>query len=132
MRRAESIAIALLLAAGSACAAPQVACHLTYGGQTQTVTAPATSDPYSVGDIGVGTYFRFRIVFRDQPADLAGIKIYTAAVGEPVPLPLHQASYPYPLPHYQGGDFTGRQIVLEPKRDTELDYWCELRAGDKK
>lgn len=134
MRRASgllAVALALALVCGGAGAAPQVACHLTYGGQTRTLSAAPTGEPYRVEATHIGSYFLFRIVFRSEPADLASIKLYTAADLKRGPVPLHQASFPYPP--VSGGDygFTGLQRVYEPLRDSELQYWCELRASEE-
>lgn len=109
--------------------AESVVCHVNYGGATQLVEAQATSTPYSAPAIGIGSYFLFRIVFRQEPADLAGIKIYTYANHDSGPALIHQASYPYPVGTAAQGNFTGQQAVYETLRDGELQYWCELKAG---
>ncbi len=115
-----------------------VLCHATYGGETRTLTALPVRSPYTVEPMSLGSYFQLRVVFQKQPADVAGIKIYTYADREPSPVIIHQASYPYP-PTAQGKrgqkgrglpyGFTGQQIVYEPIRDGELEYWCEWRAA---
>lgn len=114
-----------------------VLCHATYGGETRTLTALPVRSPYTVEPISLGSYFQLRVVFQKHPAELAGIKIYTYADREPSSVIIHQASYPYP-PTVQGKKgqkgrglpygFTGQQIVYEPIRDGELEYWCEWRA----
>ena len=115
-----------------------VLCHATYGGETRTLTATPVSSSYAVEPMALGSYFQLRVVFQKHPADVAGIKIYTYADREPSPVIIHQASYPYP-PTAQGKKgqkgrglpfgFTGQQIVYEPVRDGELEYWCEWRAA---
>ena len=119
---------ALLLAAVLAppAFAADVACHLTYGGETHTVNARPTTLPHAVAPVAVGSFFLFRIVFRQEPADLAGIKLYTFVDRDEGPTLIHQASYPYPPPAAVAG-FTGRHLVYEPLRDSELQYWCELK-----
>jgi hypothetical protein len=121
--------------------AESVACHLTYGGETRIISAAPTTDPYSVAPVAIGSYFLFRIVFRREPADLAGIKLYTYADRDAGPTIIHQATHPYPLPAIPQGhlsprplslrdtvnDFTGLNFVYEPVRDGELQYWCELK-----
>jgi hypothetical protein len=109
--------------------AESLVCHVSYGGATQLIEAQATSNPYSAPAIGIGSYFLFRIVFRQEPAELAGIKIYTYANHDSGPVLIHQASYPYPVRAAAYGDFTGQQAVYETLRDGELQYWCELKAG---
>jgi hypothetical protein len=123
---------------GAANASESVLCHATYGGETRTLKATPVSSSYAVEPMSLGSYFQLRVVFQKQPADVAGIKIYTYADREPSPVIIHQASYPYP-PRTQGHNgqkgrgtpfgFTGQQIVYEPIRDGELEYWCEWRAA---
>ena len=130
-RNTENVLAAALIAlllAPSAYAA-KVSCHLTYGGETRVVEAAPTSDSYTVAPVAIGSYFLFRIVFRDQPADLAGIKLTTFADRNEGPVVIHQATYPYPPPSAAAGSFTGRHVVYEPVRDGELQYWCELKEA---
>ena len=123
---------AALIAASTPAAADQVACHLNYGGQTQVVEAKAVASPYTVAPTAIGSYFLFRVVYRDQPADLAGIKLYTYAAHDSGPALIHQASYPLPVSNAASHGFTGLHAVYEPLRDGELHYWCELQAGKEK
>ena len=115
-------------------AAEQVLCHYTYGGETKTLAAAPVASPYAVKAIDIGSFFHFRVVFQQQPADLALIKVYTYADRDDGPLLIHQATFPYPPPH-RGAHygFSGLHSVHEPVRDGELQYWCELapatRAG---
>jgi hypothetical protein len=128
----------LALASNAGHAPEAVLCHYTYGGETLTLTASPVTTPYRVEPVAVGSYFQLRVVFQKHPAETAGIKIYTYADREPSPVMIHQASYPYP-PRAQGHKtqkgrglpfgFTGQQIVYEPIRDGELEYWCEWRAA---
>lgn len=122
--------LAVFLSVGASSAgAEQVACHYTYGGETRVLRAAPVASPYAVAPIPVGSYFLFRVVFQDRPADLASIKIYTYADGDDGPVPIHQASYPYPAPSVGRHGFTGLQRVYEPLRDGELEYWCGLEKG---
>lgn len=109
--------------------ATKVRCHLTYGGETRVVEAAPTGDPYTVAPVSFGSYFLFRIVFRDQPADLAGIKLTTFADRNEGPTVVHQATYPFPPPLAVAGGFTGLNVVYEPVRDGELQYWCEMKEA---
>lgn len=105
-----------------------VACHLSYGGQTQTIEARPTTDPYTVAPMAIGSYFLFRIVFRQEPTDLAGIKLYTYADRDTGPAILHQASYAWPAANAAVYGFSGLNFVYEPVRDGELQYWCEIKG----
>lgn len=135
MRRATELGLLALLAVASpAIAGERVDCHVSYGGQTQRIEASPVANPYTVRTHIVGSFFRFRVVFRTEPADLAGIKIYTYADHDAGPALVHQASHAYvPETAQRGGPdgFTGRQSVHEPIRDSELNYWCELKGDGK-
>ncbi len=122
-------AIALLAALALPAHAASVACHLTYGGETRVVEAAPTADPYTAPAVAIGAYFRFRIVFRNQPADLASVKLYAYADRDAGPAIIHQATWPYPPPPAAVNGFTGLNFVYEPVRDGELQYWCELKGA---
>lgn len=130
--------------------ADSVVCHVTYGDETRHLEARPTTTPYTVAPTPIGSYFLFRVVFRQEPSELAGIKLYTYANRDTGPVIIHQASYPYPVrntaPHGdflhreasplagQGTDngFTGLNLVYETMRDSELQYWCEQKADATK
>ena len=120
---AALIAAALALPAHAA----NVACHLTYGGETRIVSARPTTAPETVAPVAIGSYFLFRIVFRQEPADLAGIKLTTYADRDEGPTIIHQTSHPYPPPATKVYGFSGLNFVYEPVRDGELQYWCEVK-----
>lgn len=109
--------------------AETVACHTTYGGETKQLIVHPTSAPYAVKSIAVGSYFRFRVVFRNRPADTAAIRIYAFADQDDGPALIHQATYPYPPARGNAGPFgfSGQHFVYEPESGAELQYWCEWR-----
>ena len=158
--------------------ADSVVCHITYGGETRLIEAQPVSSSYTVAPTPIGSYFLFRIVFRQEPADLDRIarvvpetvrvaarhrlpeSLRAGRVGEPETAAqrhfvlylvlitfcfggrgTHQESYPYPVKSVapagdflQGTDsgFTGLNWVYETVRDSELQYWCELKSGTLK
>lgn len=112
--------------------AESVVCHVTYGGETRRIEAQPVVSPYPVAPVAIGSYFLFRIVFRNEPADLASIKLYTYADRDAGPTLIHQASYAYPTKNAASGGFSGQHFVYEPVRDGELQYWCELVAKGAK
>ena len=119
----------LLLLAALTCGMAQaetIACHVSYGGETQVIRAQPTTVPYTVAPISIGSYFMFRLVFERQPPGLAAIKIYTYADRDPPQgaVLLHQADYLYTPAQNGRYGFTGLQRVYEPIRDGELYYWC--------
>lgn len=139
--RAKLLSGLFAAALGFAAQADSVVCHVTYGGENRRIEARPTTAPYNVAPTPIGSYFLFRIVFRQEPAELAGIKLYTYANRDSGPLIIHQASYPYPVRNAtRQGDvllganqgFSGLNLVYEPVRDGELQYWCELQADTAK
>ncbi|HSG21633.1 MAG TPA: hypothetical protein VLA64_01610 [Azonexus sp.] len=108
--------------------ADSVVCHVTYGGETRLIEARPATMPYSVAPTPIGSYFLFRIVFRAEPADLASIKLYAYTNRDTGPVIIHQASYAYPAANTPVNGFTGLNLVYETVRDSELQYWCELKT----
>ena len=126
-RRARlGVGLLALLAASLPQAAEKVVCHVDYGGEVRRIEARPTTTPYTVPTQAIGSFFRFRIVFRREPLDLAGIKIYTYADRDGEPALIHQASHPYPATNAASHGFSGLNFVYETQRDGELHYWCEL------
>jgi len=119
--------LAALIAASTPAQAEIVACHVTYGGGTQTMVAAPVDAPYGVAPVAIGSFFLFRIVFQTEPADLASIKLYTYANQDSGPVIIHQASYAYPATNATVNGFSGLVFVYEPLRDSELQYWCEQK-----
>lgn len=121
------ISLGGLLLLGCPAQAEQVACHITYGGSTQTIAAKPIAAPYELAPVTIGSFFLFRIVFQTDPPDLASIKLYTYADRDHGPVIIHQASYAYPLQNLAVNGFSGLNFVYEPMRDGELQYWCEIK-----
>jgi len=119
----------LLLTAMTSAHAETVACHLTYGGETRIIESTPVATAYGGAPTAIGSFFLFRIVFVREPADLARINLYTHADLGEAPIPLQHASHPYPVRNQARYGFTGLQRIYEPKRESELIYWCELREG---
>ena len=128
-RLVAAVVSSLLLVSAPIAQADTVACHLTYGGETRTVESAPTASPYAGVPTAIGSFFLFRIVFVREPADLARINLYTHADLGEAPIPLQHASHPYPVRNQDRYGFTGLQRIYEPKRESELIYWCELREG---
>jgi hypothetical protein len=103
-------------------------CHLTYGGETRTLHALPVTAPYTVPVQAIGSYFLFRMIFQKEPRALAVIKLYVFTDRDSGPVPIVQATHPYPPPVRRNSryGFTGLNSVYEPIRDGELQYWCEL------
>lgn len=129
MRSVVATAAACVLAASSLVRADTVACHLSYGGETQVIESAPLVSPYIDTPTLIGSFFRFRIVFMREPADLARINLYVHAALDDAPIPVQHASYPYPVGNHGRYGFTGLQRVYEPQRESELQYWCEMRSA---
>jgi hypothetical protein len=113
--------------------AEQVLCHYTYGGVTKQLHALPVSSPYTVKAVQVGSYFKFRVVFQNRPADIASVKVYTYADRDEGQALIHQATYPYPPANRRAAPygFSGLHFVYETMRDGELQYWCEMAQDQK-
>lgn len=129
MRSVVATAAAFTLAASSVVRADTVACHLSYGGETQVIESAPVASPYTGTPTAIGSFFLFRIVFVREPADLARINLYVHTGLTETPSPVQHASYPYPVSYHGRYGFTGLQRVYEPKRESELQYWCEMRGA---
>jgi len=118
----------LLCAAPVALGAPQLLCHYTYGGVTNTLRSSPQSNPYTTVPVEIGSYFLFRPQLETAPNGLSAVKLYTYVNKTSGPAIIHQASYPYPAATRSQGKygFTGLQTVYEPVRDSELSFWCEM------
>src|SRR5574343_1143425 len=131
MRPRLVLASCALLLASAFAQAESVACHLTYGGDTQVIENGPSASPYTGAPTAIGSFFLFRIVFLREPADLARINLYVHADLGEVPIPLQHASHPYPVRNQARHGFTGLQRIYEPKRESEVQYWCEIRDTAK-
>lgn len=130
--RFSTLGLALVLA--PVASAEQVVCHYTYGGESKILAAQPVASPYAVTGIKVGSYFQLRLVFQNQPAETAAVKVYTYVDRDQGPALIHQATFPYPPAGAAAGryGFSGLHYVYEPVRDSELQYWCGMEADDKK
>ena len=125
-------ALGASLAAVPVAAGERVQCHTTYGGETHLHVARPVASPYGVESVPIGSYFLFRVVFEGQPRALAAVKIYTYADLDHGPVLIHQSTHPLPLAKRAAHGFTGLQRVYEPRRDSELEYWCERVGGGRR
>ena len=109
-------------------AEPAMLCHYTYGGETHALPVPPTTSPYSGPARQIGSFFKFRTVWIRQPTAEAGFHVYVYADDPDGPILIQQASWsPHNVNQSRHG-FTGLQRVYEPRRDGELQYWCEEQA----
>jgi hypothetical protein len=115
----------------AAAAAPLLECTTTYGGESWTLTAPPTTDPYRVAAVPVGQRFLFRMVWVAEPAREAGVNLYAYYPdADGTPVVIHQSKYANPVPVAAKGapwGFTGLQFVYEPRSASEFQFWCGWR-----
>lgn len=112
----------------AAAAEPAVVCRYTYGGEMRTLAVAPTESPYTEPALQIGSFFKFRTVWVRQPAVEAGFHVYVYADDPGGPILVQQASWPAPGANQSRYGFTGLQRVYEPRRDGELQYWCEADA----
>lgn len=121
------VAFGLMVASGAADSST-VRCHVIYGGENWTIDADSTNQPYRVVGQKIGRYFEFKLVYVDQPATGAAIKIYAYSTVGGESVLIHQATH---RPPFDSGEnafgFTGFNYVYEPSKSSELQYWCEYR-----
>ncbi len=121
-----SAAFGLALSLVPALSRAGVDCMVDYGGTRSRQHAEPTTQPYEVLPQDYGSYFQVRIVYRNTPEDLAGIRVYVYGTRGEVPVLIHQGRWPVPGEGRQGARaFTGLQRVYEPQRGTELEYQCD-------
>lgn len=118
------------LAMASPALADTATCHIIYGGENFTVTAQPTADPYAVRGEKIGRYFEVKVSYVTQPAEFAALSIYVYATASGESVLIHQAKYRADVQNAAGPwGFTGFNYVYEPSKSSEIQYWCEKRAG---
>ena len=122
------VIVALLALASTDADASGVRCHIIYGGENFTIDATPTNDPYRVGNVKIGRYFEFKLVYAQSPVTGESIKAYVYGVSTGVPVPIHQATWRPPFnARADAWGFTGFHSLYEPSKSSEIQYWCEYR-----
>ena len=122
------VIVALLALASTDADASGVRCHIIYGGENFTIDATPTNDPYRVGNVKIGRYFEFKLVYAKSPVTGESIKAYVYGVSTGVPVPIHQATWRPPFnARADAWGFTGFHSLYEPSKSSEIQYWCEYR-----
>ena len=119
------VIVALLALASTDADASGVRCHIIYGGENFTIDATPTNDPYRVGNVKIGRYFEFKLVYAQSPVTGESIKAYVYGVSTGVPVPIHQATWRPPFDtRADSPGFTGFHSLYEPSKSSEIQYWC--------
>ena len=118
------LASGMMLACGTANAGT-ARCHVIYGGENWTIDAMPTDQPYLAEGRKIGRYFEFKLVYVQQPATGASIKIYTYSTISGESVLVHQSTHRPPFDaRSEPFGFTGFNYVYEPSKGSELQYWC--------
>ena len=119
------VIVALLALASTDADASGVRCHIIYGGENFTIDATPTNDPYRVGNVKIGRYFEFKLVYAKSPVTGESIKAHVYGVSTGVPVPIHQATWRPPFDtRADSPGFTGFHSLYEPSKSSEIQYWC--------
>ncbi len=118
------LASGMMLACGTANAGT-ARCHVIYGGENWTIDAMPTDQPYLAEGRKIGRYFEFKLVYVQQPATGASIRIYTYSTISGESVLVHQSTHRPPFDaRSEPFGFTGFNYVYEPSKGSELQYWC--------
>jgi hypothetical protein len=98
-------------------------CTYTWGGETKRVRVEPAPDPYRVPAFVVRDDFLLKVVYTQEPPDLASVRVYTYLPTEPTPLPLSEAKFRPPYARQGEFGFTGQLSAYDP-RGHELQYFC--------
>jgi hypothetical protein len=63
-------------------------------------------------------------VYVDEPADVAGVRVYIYYAGTDAPVLLHEGKYELLRSVHGPYGFTGKQLMYDPG-GRELEYFCE-------
>ncbi len=122
---------ALLMLICTDAMAAGVRCHIIYGGENFTIDATPTNDPYRVGNVKIGRYFEFKLVYVKLPVTGESIKAYVYGVSTGTPVPIHQATWRPPFDtRVDAWGFTGFHSLYEPSKSSEFQYWCRYFSGE--
>lgn len=134
---AASTGPALVLLAGLAVslpggAAPSLVCEVSYGGQTQQVTAQPVTDPYPVPSVDIAGRFRFKpvlVVGEDDRVRRVLVYVYRQADDQAVLIQQGKFLPPFAASGVRGeAPLTGRQYLYAGELERELIYQCSLQG----
>lgn len=132
--RALACVASLSLAVVTCHAAPNlghVVCQVTYGGETQTLDAIPTADPYVVSAVDIAGRFRFKLIALGTIKQLEAVKIYVYAHDKTRDTLLQEARY-LASELKQSESFTGHQYLYSAPLGRELQYSCSLGSTPAK
>ena len=121
--------LAALLPALAHATPPAILCHYSYGGETHEIPVAPSASPYAEPARQIGSFFKLRTVWVQAPEAEAGFHVYVFGDDPDGPILVQQGSFPARNVNQSRYGFTGLQRVYEPRRDGELQYWCEHQGS---
>lgn len=107
----------------------QLACEVTYAGQTQRIAVMPTADPYRQEAVNIRDRFRFKAVHVQGDDVTPRIGIYVYLDVDPHPLLIQHVTVQPPYPPAGAGaraDLVGEQRLYAGRLERELIYRCFL------
>lgn len=107
----------------------QLACEVTYAGQTQRIAVTSTADPYRQEAVNIRDRFRFKAVHVQGGDVTPRIGIYVYLDVDPHPLLIQHVTVQPPYPPAGAGaraDLVGEQRLYAGRLERELIYRCFL------
>ncbi len=107
----------------------QLACEVTYAGQTQRIAVTPTADPYRQEAVNIRNRFRFKAVHVQGAEVTPRIGIYVYLEVDPHPLLIQHVTLQPPYPQAAAGaraDLVGEQRLYAGRLERELIYRCFL------
>lgn len=107
----------------------QLACEVTYAGQTQRIAVAPTADPYRQEAVNIRNRFRFKAVHVQGAEVTPRIGIYVYLEVDPHPLLIQHVTLQPPYPQAAAGaraDLVGEQRLYAGRLERELIYRCFL------
>jgi hypothetical protein len=107
----------------------QLACEVTYAGQTQRIAVTPTADPYRQEAVNIRNRFRFKAVHVQGAEVMPRIGIYVYLEVDPHPLLIQHVTLQPPYPQAAAGaraDLVGEQRLYAGRLERELIYRCFL------
>lgn len=119
----------LIVLSATATASPLLRCQIKQGGQTISLEATPTNDPYTVKAIEINGRFRFKAVVIGTTQQVDYIKLYSYYTPSRQPVLIHQATYLAPIvpTDTNSSSLTGINTVYSPALEREMQYQCSLQ-----
>jgi len=109
-------------------ASPLLRCQVAYGGDTQTINSPVSSDPYLIQAIDIGGRFSFKAVMVGHDRRIDYIKLYAYLQTAHGDVPIQEARFDPPFELSSTARPLGPATMLYAgPLERELQYQCSLK-----